>query len=188
MRSGNWHELQAKGLEPLLQADEGDFQAELSKYLSAMKIMNREDREAVIQRVSGMTAEMRSGFTAEEAFMNWKEIKHMAKSGISFGSHGKSHMILPTMAIIDVERELRESKSMIENMLGITVECFSYPNGDYTEEVIETVKNAGYKAAFATETGTHGEDDNPYRIRRINIHEDMTCNTPMFMARIVGLW
>lgn len=188
IRSGNWHELHATGLEPLMQADEGGFQTELSKYLSAMKKMNREDREALIQSVSGMTTEMSSRCTAEEAFMNWEEIKLMAENGISFGSHGKSHTILPTMANIDVEREVRESKSMIETMLGTSVECFCYPNGDYTEEVIETVKNAGYKAAFSTERGTHGEDDNPYRIRRINIHEDMTCNTPMFMARIVGLW
>lgn len=152
-----------------------------------MKKMNRDEIETVIQFLSGLPG-MRSGCNDEDAFMNWDEIRHMAENGISFGSHGKSHTILPTMANIDVEGEVRESKSMIETMLGTSVECFCYPNGDYTEEVIETVKNAGYKAAFSTETGTHGKDDNPYRIRRINIHEDMTCNTPMFMARIVGLW
>jgi hypothetical protein len=33
-----------------------------------------------------------------------------------------------------------------------------------------------------------GCDDDPFALRRINIHEDMTRSTPMFMARLAGIF
>ena len=125
---------------------------------------------------------------AEEAFINWDEIRLMAKNGISFGSHGKSHAILTRLDKTEIEKETLESKARIEEMLGEPIISFSYPNGDYSGDVMDIVRNSGYRAAFSTESGTHSVDDNPYRIRRINIHGDMTSSIPMFLARVVGLW
>jgi peptidoglycan/xylan/chitin deacetylase (PgdA/CDA1 family) len=123
-----------------------------------------------------------------QRFLNWDEIGIMAEDGIAFGSHGKSHNILLQAERAEILKEILESKVLIENKLGKGVISFSYPNGDFTEDVVAMVKNNGYKVAFGTGNGFVSIDDDPFKLRRINIHEDMTRTIPLFLARIVGLW
>ena len=77
---------------------------------------------------------------------------------------------------------------MIENELNSSINSFSYPNGDYSEEIAWQVREYGYEIAFGNESGFITHNDNPYTLKRINIHDDMTKSIPMFLARIVGLW
>jgi len=177
-----------KEIEQILMSVRGNLRGVIYQYISILKKKSKEEIEIIIQRLSELTGKSGNGDSTKESFMNWDEIKVMAGNGISFGSHGKSHAILTRLGKSEVEKEALESKALIERMLGTPVLSFSYPNGDYSEEVTEIVRHSGYRAAFSTESGTHSADDHPYRIWRINIHEDMTDNVPMFMARIVGLW
>ena len=121
------------------------------------------------------------------AFLEWNEIKTMAGNGIEFGSHGKSHSILIETGV-DLDNELLQSKSVVESQLHNPIRSFSYPNGDYTREIAERVRQYGYDLAFVTENGFVSHLDNPMTLKRINIHEDMTNSIPMFLARLVGLW
>jgi peptidoglycan/xylan/chitin deacetylase (PgdA/CDA1 family) len=177
-----------KAIESVLRSDRGKLKGEVSAYVSKLKEKRTVEIEDTIRCLNEFAGKLGSEDSAEESFMNWDEIKVMALNGISFGSHGKSHAILTRLGRSEVEKEALESKTQIEMMLGTPVLSFSYPNGDYSEEVAEIVQNAGYKVVFSTEGGTHSASDNPYRIKRINIHEDMTGSIPIFMARIAGLW
>ena len=177
-----------KAIESILRSDRGKLKGEVSAYVSKLKEKKTVEKEDIIRCLNELAGKSENRDSTEESFMNWDEIKVMALNGISFGSHGKSHAILTRLGRSEVEKEALESKTQIEMMLGTPVLSFSYPNGDYSEEVAEIVQNAGYKVVFSTEGGTHSASDNPYRIKRINIHEDMTGSIPMFMARIVGLW
>ena len=123
-----------------------------------------------------------------QRFLNWHEIGIMAEDGITFGSHGKSHSILIKAKKDEILKEIVESKTLIENKLGKGIISFSYPNGDFTEDVVDMVKKNGYKVAFGTGNGFVSVDDHPCKLRRINIHEDMTRTIPLLLARIVGLW
>lgn len=177
-----------KAIESILRSDRGKLKGEVSVYISTLKEKRTVEIEDIIRRLNELAGKSGSGATAEEAFMNWDEVKVMAVNGITFGSHGKSHAILTRLRKSEAEKEAMESKAQIERILGTPVLSFSYPNGDYSEVVAEIVQNAGYRVVFSTEDGTHSASDERYRIKRINIHEDMTGSIPMFMARIVGLW
>lgn len=120
-------------------------------------------------------------------FLNWEEVKIMAEDGISFGSHGKSHALLPNVDAQMAEKEIRESKRIMQECIGSTICAFSYPNGDYNSEIVRAVRDAGYRAAFGTKPGYVSSRSNPFKIRRINIHQDMTGSVPMFLARISGI-
>ena len=121
-------------------------------------------------------------------FMNWDDVLRMEAAGIQFGSHGHSHCILPRAEMNIARKELEQSKSIMEAKLGKEVSAFSYPNGDFNEEVVGMVRDSGYRIAFGTENGRVSWQDNPYKLKRVNVHEDMTRSIPMFLARIVGLW
>ncbi len=180
--------LRDKAIESVLRSDRGKLKGEVSGYISKLKEKRTVEIEDIIRCLNELEGKSDNGNSTVESFLNWNEIKVMAVNGISFGSHGKSHAILTRLGKSEVEKEVQESKALIERMLGTPVLSFSYPNGDYSEEVTEIVKHSGYRAAFSTESGTHHTYDQPFKIRRINIHEDMTGNIPMFMARIAGLW
>lgn len=161
---------------------------EILGYIRMLKGKANEEIDESLQRLTDLTLKVKKKADEERAFLDWDEIKVMAGNGISFGSHGKSHVILTRLSKCEIEKEALESRELLEKKLGVPVCTFSYPNGDYSEEVTEIVQNSGYRVAFSTARGTHSIDDYPYRIRRINIHEDMTDNIPMFLARIIGFW
>jgi peptidoglycan/xylan/chitin deacetylase (PgdA/CDA1 family) len=124
----------------------------------------------------------------QPVFLNWDEIKTMAGNNVAFGAHGKSHILLPILSNEDILQQLSESKEETEKHLNQPVCAFSYPNGDYNKDVLKAVQDQGYTVAFGTENGFVSHLDDPFRVKRINIHEDMTDTIPMFLCRIAGIW
>ena len=55
------------------------------------------------------------------------EVKELARQGVEFGSHTVSHSRLVDLSPGELERELADSKSHIEDLIGSPVGLFSYP-------------------------------------------------------------
>ncbi|PLS68806.1 MAG: polysaccharide deacetylase [Cyanobacteria bacterium M5B4] len=80
----------------------------------------------------------------------WEELKKMADSGlVTVASHTVSHRNLTDLTPAEIDRELRESKQILEEKLGRSVKYFTYPEGTYTEPMKEQVLKAGYRAALS---------------------------------------
>jgi peptidoglycan/xylan/chitin deacetylase (PgdA/CDA1 family) len=96
------------------------------------------------------------------------EIVEMSRGGIEFGSHSLNHIHLHKASPEDAEKEIRESRSQIENLVQKPCEVFSYPAGFFTPEVQKTVEDAGYIGAFST---VYGDNDivDLYGMNRIEI-------------------
>lgn len=77
------------------------------------------------------------------------EIRGMAEAGMEIGSHGLTHRHLTTLPADEAVREIRESKSRLEGMLGMEVASFAAVGGDYRRWMYREAFDAGYKA-FAT--------------------------------------
>ena len=122
-----------------------------------------------------------------DTFLNWDQVRHMASSDITFGGHGVEHRLLGELPPSEAEREIRDAMSAISTQVGPVI-SFSYPNGSLTPAVRAMVQVAGYRFALTTESGLVESSDDRFTIRRVNIHEDMTRSTPMFLARILGLF
>jgi peptidoglycan/xylan/chitin deacetylase (PgdA/CDA1 family) len=71
---------------------------------------------------------------------------------ITIGSHTVSHPFLSRCVPDKLSFELQESKRLLENISGQTVELFAYPTGDYNQAVADAVGSAGYRTAFALDT------------------------------------
>ena len=63
------------------------------------------------------------------AFLNWGEVKAMARARITFGSHTHTHPILTPLSEREVNFEVAESRRLIGEQLGTECRFFSYPNG-----------------------------------------------------------
>lgn len=85
----------------------------------------------------------------QKDFVSWSEIRELADSGITMGSHSLSHRWLPNiMDERELDDEILGSKKIIEDRLGREVRHFCYPVGGVDERVAERVKRAGYMAAW----------------------------------------
>lgn len=80
----------------------------------------------------------------------WNQLREMQKSGlITVASHTVNHLNMTTLSDAEIEREVTESKKVLEKELGISIDYFTYPEGDFTERAKDKIKEAGYKAALS---------------------------------------
>lgn len=118
--------------------------------------------------------------------LNWEQIIEMDNSCISFGSHTVSHPILTQLSSEELIRELKESKSIIEEHLSHPITTIAYPVGmsfSFNKEVLEATKQAGYSLGFSYMPGVNSWPlMNNYALRRL--HVERYTSTPFFKCMI----
>jgi peptidoglycan/xylan/chitin deacetylase (PgdA/CDA1 family) len=134
-----------------------------------------------LKRVTGV-----NNFPPKRLLLNWDEIREMGEDGVTFGSHTRTHAILTNLDNIDeIQNELTGSKAVIERETGKNSHSFCFPNGNFSPELIEAVKESGYDCAFIGERGTLSNTHSPYNLKRIGIHNDISYNIPLFACRLL---
>jgi hypothetical protein len=125
--------------------------------------------------------------TAQPEIMDWEQLRTMTETGlVGIGSHTRRHTrFTPGLEPAVLEDEIQESKRIIERGIGKEVASFCYPNGNMTEAASGLVR-ASYRAACTTRRGWHSVHDDPFLIRRIGIHEDVSHTRSAFLSRIAG--
>lgn len=98
--------------------------------------------------------------------MSWEQIRAMDRMGFEFGAHTHHHARLDLMNEIELESEIIQSKTQIEDQLGHSVETFCYPYGRYSLRVKEMVQE-NFRSACSTRLGLASLASNPYEIERI---------------------
>lgn len=84
-------------------------------------------------------------------YLNSKEIKMMHNMGMVIGSHGFSHNLLSKMNRNEQEKELKQSKNILENIIKDDVTYFCYPYGgakSYNKHTLELLKKNKYSLSF----------------------------------------
>lgn len=74
-------------------------------------------------------------------------IYNLSKMGHEIGSHTCTHANLPYLSDKDLIRELRDSKSKLEDITGKEVKSISFPHGSWDKRVWKKVCEAGYTSA-----------------------------------------
>jgi peptidoglycan/xylan/chitin deacetylase (PgdA/CDA1 family) len=73
------------------------------------------------------------------------------------------------MGTKDVQRELAESKRILEERIGKPVDFLCYPIGAQDERVRRLSREAGYRGAVATNPGRSSPASDVFAIKRIRI-------------------
>ena len=101
----------------------------------------------ILQNICNVTIPSGLG---EKMVLSWDEIHEMNDNGIYFGAHTKTHPILTNENLKEAEKEIVDSKKIIEDHLKIKIRSFSYPNGSFNNEIIKLMKNNGFDCAVST--------------------------------------
>jgi len=114
------------------------------------------------------------------ALLDRGSVVQMARYGVRFESHTRTHRRLLQLSASELLDELAGSKADLEALLGRPVRYLAYPFGETDERVIAAAKNAGYVAAFSAQPGFNRRDIDRYRIRRVDV---FGCDTPAQLLR-----
>ncbi len=150
------------------------------------------EREAFLAAVREALA-VPSSVAVEEATLplTWAEIREMDRSGwVSFGAHTMHHPILAYLSDpAEVQREVGECRTVLEQQLGHPVRTFAYPVGKpehIGDAALRAVQEAGYDWAVTTIDGASTPRSNPHQLRRIA--GDVTRHWLVMAAEVSRLW
>jgi len=91
------------------------------------------------------------------SYMDWREIKDASERGVEIGNHTHTHAFFLDMDIDEryqkFESEINLCQQLIKKHLGLHPKVFAYPYGEFDDRMKEIVKNTGFIAATAQNSG-----------------------------------
>jgi peptidoglycan/xylan/chitin deacetylase (PgdA/CDA1 family) len=104
----------------------------------------------------------------QRALLGARELIALAAGRMEVGSHGLSHTAMAGMPPEQLLRETVESRSVLKELVGASIDGFCYPYGSFDEAALVAVREAGYEYACAV---SPGKWDSRYLIPRAYIGE-----------------
>lgn len=163
---------------PLLVADDDAARGAASAALGAA--VYRLDQAGVRKLCAALVEVMGTARQAEldatyasDKPMSWAQVKALHDAGVEIGAHAHDHAILHRgQPKAEIEHQVLTSKTMIEDKLG-RCRYFAFPVGNVAHigpEALDTVRNAGFDAAFATINGTLAASKDEFLHPRVMLH------------------
>jgi len=124
--------------------------------------------------------------------LTWDEVRELHQAGIEFGSHTVNHPELVHLAWGEVEKEVRDSKTEIEQRLGVRVTSFAYPyafpraNRDFASRLGQLLRETGYECCVTTDIGRADAGTNLFAIPRLPANG--SDDTKLLKAKLDGAY
>lgn len=142
----------------------------LNVYQNAMPVLNELGFTAtnyfVANQIGGRNEWDIPKGSVETPCMSAEQLRDWHANGHEVGSHTLDHIYLPGADSAEANRQIVESKTIIEEILGSEVTNFCYPYGGETQAIREMVKKAGYIHATTTKRGRSRINDDPFGLPR----------------------
>ena len=127
--------------------------------------------------------------TAPEC-LTWNEVKELHEGGTQIGSHTANHPKLMDLGWDEIESELRDSKSEMENRLGVPAKTLAYPyafpqpDWRFTSAFRDLLRRVGYASCVTTEIGSAQTGHDAFQLPRLPVNSD--DDAALFGAKLVG--
>ncbi len=143
--------------------------------------------DRILQELRGALIQWGEPATCIEEPMTWEQVSEMGAYGIRFGAHTCSHSNLSHVNLETAEREIVESKSIIERHLGTEVAGFAYPYGDDVagyRRLKPVLEKHDFRYACTSWPGYVNSASSLYLLGRISIP---ITSSPAIIARTLSL-
>jgi len=135
----------------------------------ALRPLDTATRRSVVAELAercGVGAAARPEYRA----MTQAEIVELARSPwVSFGAHSVNHPPLSELTPAEQRFEIETSRDACTSLMGHAPELFAYPYGDYSDETVQLVRQAGFKVAVTTDAGVVSGRSESLRLPRMAV-------------------
>jgi len=152
---------------------------------AALPVLLRYGFSGTVFVTTGWIADSGAARTAcvPPGMLSWSQIDAVAAAGIEIGAHSEHHPELDQLCAEKLRQELRGSKYLLEDRLGVPVTGLAYPFGYSNQRVRETAVAAGYRYACAVDNRLADESADQFALPRLTIGRN--TRMPRF-SQIVG--
>jgi len=118
------------------------------------------------------------------------EVRELGASGIELGAHTVTHPVLARLPWPEIEREVRTSKTVIEEQTGRPVRSFAHPyafpqeRSDYGRRLEGLLEKAGFDSGVTTRVGRVKRGDPPFALSRLPANNG--DDSKLFLAKVEG--
>jgi peptidoglycan/xylan/chitin deacetylase (PgdA/CDA1 family) len=129
-----------------------------------------------------------AGFLNRPGYMSPVQLRELHSSGFEIGCHSMTHAYLNDLSPQQLQVEIVDARSKLEDAIGGQVAHFSCPGGRYDDRVIATVRQAGYRSLATSRAHANLASADPFRLGRVAIMRD--TSPPEFEKICTGerLW
>ena len=108
----------------------------------------------------------------KHGYMNWEQIKEIDSSNLAtIGNHSHSHDYLADWKNEKIISDIQTSIKIFKEKIGYSPEIFSYPFGEYSNDLKEIIHNLNFKFAFGQHSGVIDPTKNFLELPRFPINE-----------------
>lgn len=126
--------------------------------------------EILAEKNIPFTIYITSSLINKNNYMNSNDIYNISLiNNCVIGAHGHNHLRLAEHDPQIQKTELKKSKHIIENIIGKSINTFSYPHGSFNTNTIEIAKQLGYQSAASSIKGFNNKSTNKFMLKRSEI-------------------
>lgn len=153
------------GLPRFLCHDRQQKRQVVADLIQQVKYLEPSQRLEVVEAIKSRVVD-----SVDSLMLTRQQVVELADNGVNIGAHTQSHPILSNLEPEEAREEIEGSKRFLEQLTGISVDHFAYPNGrrgvDYQASHRNFVESAGFKAAVSTDCGVSTSDSDRYQLPR----------------------
>lgn len=188
--------MQSRGIPGVAFVVAGAVGSNLPYWWNEIAALRKEEAAATIRLMKrvpdderlNMLAECRlvAGEAPTDENLAADDLKLLEDAGLEVGNHTVSHPILTQCSSRKVVQEVRESKEILEGIIGHPVRSFAYPNGNHSPDIARIVAQSGHDVGFLFDHAVQSLPlSNPMAVSRIRVNAHDSLDT--FAIRISGL-
>lgn len=104
--------------------------------------------------------------------LRWSELADCRDGPVEIGAHSHTHPELDVAPVPRMLAEVRRSKLVLEDRLGVRVDSFAYPHGYHSGVVRDAVRSAGFTSACAVKNALSHPRDDVLALARVTMTAD----------------
>lgn len=160
-------------------------------HTAAFPVLQRHGFSATMYLPTAFIAQVRKSFKCRPC-LTWGEVRDLDSAGIEFGSHTVNHPRLTDLRWSDIEFELRDSKTAIEQQIGHSIRSFAYPyafpqqNRKFAIQFRSILEGCRYQTCVNTTIGRASAADEVLSLPRLPANS--ADDRRLFCAKIAGAY
>jgi len=142
----------------------------IHRLLTDLKLKLPEERLEIVESICKQTSTLYEDCTSPIVPMTIEDITTLAASPfVTIGAHSHTHDILVQITAKEIFSNIVTSQKLLSEWTGKSVDCFSYPNGNYNKDVINILEDLNFICGMTTQDCLWKHSDSCFEIPRLGI-------------------